>query len=89
MNNVVNYMEIWVKEYMEIILEKAEGCKCDKCKRDIFTLAMNNLKPYYVATPLGEIIAKIESTKQQVETDIIVQVTKSINKVQNNPNHDR
>ena len=64
MNNVVNYMEIWVKEYMEIILEKAEGCKCDKCKRDIFTLAMNNLKPYYVATPLGEIIAKIESSKQ-------------------------
>ena len=89
MNNVVNYMEVWVKEYMEIILEKAEGCKCDKCKRDIFTLSMNNLKPYYVATPLGEIIAKIESTKQQVETDIIVQVTKSINKVQNNPNHDR
>ena len=89
MNNVVNYMEIWVKEYMEIILEKAEGCKCDKCKRDIFTLAMNNLKPYYVATTLGEIIAKIESTKQQVETDIIVQVTKAVNKVQNNPNHDR
>jgi len=89
MNNVINYMEIWVKEYMDIILEKAEGCKCDKCKRDVFALAMNNLKPYYVATPLGEIIAKIESTKQQVETDIIVQVTKAINKVQNSPNHDR
>lgn len=89
MNNVVNCMEIWVKEYMEIILEKSEGCKCDKCKRDIFTLSMNNLKPYYVATPLGEIIAKIEITKQQVETDIIVQVTKAINKVQNRPNHDR
>ena len=89
MNNVVNYMEIWVKEYMDIILEKEEGCKCDKCKRDVFTLSMNNLKPYYVATPLGKIIAKIESTKQQVETDIIVQVTKAINKVQNSPNHDR
>ncbi|BCZ46347.1 hypothetical protein psyc5s11_24140 [Clostridium gelidum] len=89
MNNVINYMEIWVKEYMDIILEKEEGCKCDKCKRDVFTLSMNNLKPYYVATPLGEIIAKIESTKQQVETDIIVQVTKAINKVQNSPNHDR
>ena len=89
MNNVINYMEIWVKEYMDIILEKAEGCKCDKCKRDVFALAMNNLKPYYVATPLGEIIAKIESTKQQVETDIVVQVTKAINKVQNSPNHDR
>lgn len=34
-------------------------------------------------------MAKIESTKQQVETDIIVQVTTAINKVSNNPNHDR
>ena len=89
MHNVINYMEIWVQEYMDVLLEKVDGCKCDKCKRDIFTLAMNNLKPYYVATTLGEIIAKIESTKQQVETDIIVQVTKAVNKVQNNPNHDR
>ena len=52
MNNVINYMEIWVQEYMEILLEKVDGCKCDKCKRDIFTLALNNLKPYYVATHL-------------------------------------
>lgn len=89
MNNVINYMEIWVREYMDILLEKVDGCKCDKCKRDIFTLALNNLKPYYVATPLGEIMAKIESTKQQVETDIIVEVTKAFNKVTYNPNHDR
>jgi len=89
MNNVVNFMEIWVEDYMEILLEKVNGCKCDKCKRDIYTLTLNNLKPYYVATPLGKIMAKIESTKQQVETDIIVQVTKAINKVHSNPNHDR
>ena len=89
MKNVINYMEIWVEEYMEILLEKSDLCKCDKCKRDIYTLALNNLKPYYVCTPLGKIMAKIESTKQQIETDIIVEVTKAINKVNSNPNHDR
>ncbi|MFW2488923.1 late competence development ComFB family protein [Clostridium chromiireducens] len=89
MDNVINYMEIWVREYMEVLIEKIDGCQCDKCKRDIYTLALNNLKPYYVATPLGKIMAKLESTKQQVETDIIVQVTKAINKVSINPNHDR
>ena len=88
MHNVINYMEIWVQEYMDVLLEKVDGCKCDKCKRDIFTLSLNNLKPYYVATPLGEIMAKIESTKQQVETNIVVEVTKAINKVNNSPNHD-
>lgn len=89
MYDVINYMEIWVNEYMEVLLAKVDGCKCDKCKRDIYTLALNNLKPYYVATPLGKIMAKLESTKQQVETDIIVEVTKAINKVNNSPNHDR
>ena len=89
MNNVINYMEIWVQEYMDILLEKTGGCKCDKCKRDVFTLALNNLKPYYVSTSLGKIMAKIESTKQQVETNIIVEVTKAINKINSNPNHDR
>lgn len=88
MDNVINCMEIWVTEYMEELLEKTEGCKCDICKRDIFTLSLNNLRPYYVATSLGKIMAKLESTKQQVETDIVVQVTKAIKKVQENPNHD-
>lgn len=87
MNEVFNYMEIWVKEYMEIILKKSDGCKCDKCKRDIFTLALNNLQPHYVSTSLGKIMAKLDSTKQQTETDIIVEVTKAINQVNNNPNH--
>jgi competence protein ComFB len=89
MDNVVNYMEIWVQEYMEILLLKTEGCKCDKCKRDIFTLALNNLKPCYVSTPIGKVMAKLESTKQQFDTDIIVEVANAINKVTINPNHDR
>jgi competence protein ComFB len=89
MDNVINYMEIWVQEYLEILLAKNDGCKCNKCKRDIFTLALNKLKPYYVATPIGEIMAKLESTKQQFDTDIIVEISNAIKKVSSNPNHDR
>jgi len=44
---------------MRALLKKSDGCKCDKCKRDIYTLSLNNLKPYYVSTPLGKIMAKI------------------------------
>ena len=89
MNNVINYMEIWVQEYMDILFEKIDGCKCDKCKRDIFTFALNRLKPCYVSTPIGSVMAKLESTKQQFDTDIIVEVANAINKVTINPNHDR
>ncbi|MFT8351267.1 MAG: late competence development ComFB family protein [Clostridium saccharoperbutylacetonicum] len=87
MYNVINYMEIWVNEYIDVLLERSGGCKCDNCKRDIFTLSLNNLKPCYVATPIGNIMARLESTKQQFETDIIVEITKAINKINSNPNH--
>ncbi|WP_315069943.1 late competence development ComFB family protein [uncultured Clostridium sp.] len=87
MYNVTNYMEIWINDCMEILLEKTDGCTCDICKRDIFTLSLNNLKPYYVATHLGKVMAKLENTKQQAETDIIVEVTKAMKKVNENPNH--
>lgn len=87
MGKIVNYTEIWVKEYMEILLDKMDGCKCDICKRDIFALAINNLKSYYVTTSMGEIMAKLESTKLQFEADIVVEVTKAIKKVHENPNH--
>lgn len=89
MGAITNYMEIWVQDYLEILLEKNDSCACDKCKRDIFTLALNNLKPHYVATPIGEIMAKLESTKQQFDTDIIVEIANAIKKVSSNPNHDR
>lgn len=88
MQDVVNYMEIWVKECMEILLEKIDSCKCDRCRRDIFTLSLNNLRPYYVSTQRGTIMARLDSCKQQFETDIIVEVTKAINKINANPNHD-
>ncbi len=88
MEEVFNYMEKWVTESMNKLLEKSNGCKCAKCRKDIFALALNNLKPYYVATEKGRVMAKLANTENQFETDIIIQVTKAINIVQNNPNHD-
>lgn len=88
MDEVTNYMEIWVKSCMEELLKKDEGCKCEKCKRDIFALALNNLKPYYVATEKGRVMAKLANSENQFEADIIIQVTKAMKKVREVPNHD-
>lgn len=89
METVVNYNEEWVKQYLDVLLEKMDVCKCERCKRDMYTLALNNLKPHYASSDLGKIMTKIESTKQQVETNIVVEVTKAIKKVAANPNHGR
>ena len=88
MDCVINYMEEWVKDCMNELLDKSDGCKCEKCKRDIFALALNNLKPYYVATNKGRVMAKLANTQNQFETDIVIAVANAIKIVQNNPNHD-
>ena len=59
MENVVNYMEIWVEQFMDDILkDRPEVCTCEKCRQDIFALSLNNLQPFYVTTTKGEILAK-------------------------------
>lgn len=87
MEEVFNYMEKWVMECIDNMLPGTQGCRCDKCKKDIFALALNNLKPYYVATDKGRVMAKLANTENQFETDIIIQVTKAIHVVQSNPHH--
>lgn len=87
MDGIKNYMEKWVKEQMEYLLENMNVCKCEKCKKDICALALNNLKPYYVVNEMGRVMAKLASTQNQFETDITIQVTKAIEIVSKSPKH--
>ena len=88
MKKVTNCMEITVKEYLDRLLQNSEGCKCEKCRNDMMAIALNNLKPYYVTTELGEVMTKLKNMEQQNETNIIIEVTKAINKVHKSPRHD-
>ncbi|GAA0076251.1 late competence development ComFB family protein [Clostridium sp. CTA-5] len=88
MEKVINYMEIWVKEHMEQQLKKSDVCKCERCQRDIYALALNNLKPYYVVTNKGGVMAKLNTMYQQFETDITIEVEKAIEIVKKSPRHD-
>lgn len=74
-------------EYMDKLLENDNGCKCEQCKKDIYALALNNLKPYYVTTEKGRVMAKLANYENQIETDIIIEVTKAISKVREKPSH--
>ncbi|SFC21805.1 late competence development ComFB family protein [Clostridium uliginosum] len=89
MEKVINYMEIWVKDDMEKLLKESDVCKCNKCQKDIYALALNNLKPCYVVTTKGIVMTKLSGMYQQFETDIIIEVTKAIEIVSNSPRHDK
>ncbi|APF24927.1 hypothetical protein HMPREF1084_00997 [Clostridium butyricum 60E.3] len=87
MKKITNCMEISVKECLDKLIEESNGCKCEKCRYDMMAIALNNLKPYYVTTHLGEVITKIKNMEQQSEANIVVEVTKAIKKVHMSPKH--
>jgi len=89
MKNPVNLQEVLVKKVVdEQLINRADACSCDKCKADILAIALNNLRPRYVVTDKGRILAKTAVLDNQINTDILVEVSKAIEIVSKNPRHD-
>jgi competence protein ComFB len=64
-------------------------CKCEECKRDIAILALNHLPPKYISTDKGRIFMQIEETDTQYDAEVIQEVAKAINIIENNPRHEK
>ena len=82
-----NYMEEIVFNVMDEILEDMNVCSCEKCKMDIASKALNDLKPQYIVTRKGEIFTKIDNLYQQTETDVLSAVAKAAILIKRSPRH--
>lgn len=84
-----NLMENVVFNAIDSIQKDMEGiCKCEKCRFDIAAIALNSLTPKYVVTEKGYLYAKANNMNYQFNTDVIAAVTKAIEIVGKNPQHD-
>lgn len=82
-----NYMEEMVFQLLDEVLDDINACKCDICKMDIASKALNDLPPKYIVTKSGELYSKVNSLKTQFEVDIISAITKAAVLVKRNPRH--
>ncbi len=86
--NVKNYMEDVVKELMyDIIEDRDDICKCEKCLNDIAAIALNNLPPHYVASEKGQVYAKVSSLSIQFGANVTKAIINAIDTVTKNPRH--
>lgn len=87
---IKNYMEDVVDEILPSVIGRYENiCKCPKCIEDIKAIALNNLKPIYVATSEGEVYVKINELVPQFNANVVTQLTKAIDIVSKNPRHNK
>ncbi len=66
-----NYMETLVLEKLDEIIDELGCCKCEKCRMDIASYALNRLPPKYVATYKGQVYSKLDTLSVQYEADLI------------------
>lgn len=83
-----NFMEILVDETLDKLWsEMSEICKCERCKYDTKAIALNNLPPKYTVTEQGEVFAKLNNFRNQVQVDLIKEVLNATLAVNKNCSH--
>ena len=76
--NVMNFEELVVENYMKEILKDNEIINKDEYLREIYVMVLNCIKPVYTVTKQGELYSKINSNQGQYKTEIFLELTKAI-----------
>lgn len=85
---IKNYMETVVMQKLEELLKnRPDVCRCERCRLDIMAYALNNLPPKYYVTQKGELFSKAAALDRQLETDVLKTVIQGINKIAVSPHH--
>ncbi|KJS88310.1 MAG: hypothetical protein JM58_01345 [Peptococcaceae bacterium BICA1-8] len=88
MKKPVNLAEILVEQMVdEQLAKRTEICSCDICKADIMAVALNHLPPRYANTDKGGLYVRAGILDSQLSTDLLVEVSKAIEHIKNNPRH--
>lgn len=82
-----NVMEDYVTQKLDEIIDNLDCCKCDQCREDIISYALNRLAPKYVSTEKGRAFAKVNTMSSQFEVDILTAIYEGAAVVKKNPRH--
>lgn len=80
-------MEDLVREKLDEIIDTLDCCKCEQCRTDILSYALNRLSPKYVSTDVGRAYAKLDTLSLQFEVDLMAALYEAAEKVKKNPRH--
>lgn len=83
-----NMMEPLVLEKIDEIIDTYDCCKCEQCRMDVATLALNHLPPKYVATRMGTFYTRLEALSIQHGADVLSAISRAVVAVQEKPHHD-
>ncbi|MVB09412.1 Late competence development protein ComFB [Caprobacter fermentans] len=84
---IVNVTESLAEQKLDEIIDSLGCCKCDQCRADIISYALNRLSPKYVSTDIGRAYVKLDTMSSQFEVDLLAALYEAAEKVKKNPRH--
>lgn len=83
-----NLTEDIVISKLDVLMDRLDCCKCDLCRLDIASYALNRLPSKYVATTQGELLSKIALIDTEFTIRVTTEITKAISVIKEHPRHD-
>ena len=82
-----NLTEDYVMLVYNEISSTLDCCKCNQCRLDMMSYALNRLKPKYVVSSEGELMTRLCEFDYQFETTVMSELAKAAKVVKANPRH--
>lgn len=84
---LLNIVEEFVKAQVKESIKEHDVCSCETCYLNACAIALNALQPKYVTTTKGTLMEEISAMQPNNYTNILVEVTKAVMKVDKFPHH--
>lgn len=78
--------EIVIRKYDQM-KDNLNCCKCETCRLDVISCALNNLPSKYIVSTKGELFAKLDSLEIQFEASVVTALIKASELVGAKPRH--
>lgn len=85
MEGLINLMEETVLSKIDHLWQSTNYCKCNQCKMDIATYALNRLPAQYVQSMKGKVMYRFESNQIQRDIEVTVAVSQGMEIVGKSP----
>ncbi|MBO7336970.1 MAG: late competence development ComFB family protein [Lachnospiraceae bacterium] len=82
-----NLTEDYVIMLFDRIADTVDCCKCPQCRLDVCSYTLNRLKPKYVVSTQGELMAKLCEFDNQFEANVMSELTKAAAVIKKYPRH--
>ena len=82
-----NFIEDIVLSKLEHTITILRGCDCERCRKEVMALALNDIPSVYTVIVAGQVEEKLKALRAQYDVKVASALIKAVQTVKTNPRH--